>query len=120
MSGLLFHDEPFAQTPTSFYSSGWLSLIALNLLVCRGDGGTYRVIVAGEEPARRFTNEGIGALDGVSSDFRLAAFDARTGVGRIYYRRLEAGLFFSSDLRFLLRLQFRRQATLSPNSLAVP
>lgn len=114
--GVLFHDEPFARTPTSFYSSGGLSLITQDLLVCRGDGGTYRVLDGGGELAGRFADEGIGALDGISSDFRLAAMDARgggsslflvsnrAGAGRIYYHRLEAGILFSSDLRFLLRL----------------
>ena len=114
--GLLFHDEPFARTPTSFCSSDGLALLTQDLLACCDAGGEYRSIDVGAELGRRFINEGMGALDGISSDFRLAAVDSRAGgcalflasnragAGRIYYHRLEAGVLFSSDLRLLLRV----------------
>jgi asparagine synthase (glutamine-hydrolysing) len=115
-AGYFFHDEPYAGSKTLLFSSDGLTVLTQDLLVECGPEGEYAVAGVGEGFARRFATEGMPLLDRLSSDFRMALMNARgdgstlflvshrAGAGRMYFHRLEAGILFCSDLRFLLRI----------------
>ena len=112
--GFLFHDEPFAGKPTSVLASDDVIVVAQDLLATSGPDGEYRSLDLSTDLAPRIASEPSEAFDAVAGDCRMVAIhrrreDAalflvshRAGSGRMYYRALDSGVVFCSDLRFLL------------------
>ncbi|MHC4551103.1 MAG: asparagine synthase-related protein [Planctomycetota bacterium] len=114
--GCLFHDEPFRGGSTAQVVSDELVGLSQDLLVATGPDGEYRRFDPAAELGPLFARSEIAAFDAIASDFRMVAVrrcegattlflvSHRAGSGRIYYRATEAGVVFSSDLRFLFGL----------------
>ena len=113
-AGYLFHDEPFQDRRTASSVSEDVVAVSQDLLVAPGEGGEYRALDLAAEFVPRFRQYSLGALDAISSDFRMAVasrrgtettvllVSQRAGSGRMYYHAAKGGIVFSSDLRFLL------------------
>lgn len=114
--GFLFHDEPYGDAPTSSLVSADLVAVSQDLLVASDGNGEYRALDLASDFAPLFSRDPAAAFDSLVSDARMAVADRRSGratlylashragSGRIYYHVTDAGIVFSSDLRFLLGL----------------
>jgi asparagine synthase (glutamine-hydrolysing) len=112
--GYLFHDRPFPGESASLLVADDVIALSQDLLVGAGPDGEYRRLDLDRDFAARFRKREAGALDAISSDFRMAVAlrrggettlflaSHRAGSGRIYHHTTGSGLVFSSDLRFLL------------------
>ena len=115
-NGFLFYDKPFGDNKTHCLTSDELIILSQDFLVTEGSDGEYRPLNLQEGFAEAFIKKGTDALNIIASDFRMVIVDKgkrqkalflvsnRAGSGRIFYHKLESGILFSSDLRFLLRI----------------
>ncbi len=115
-SGLLFHDNPFADAPTAVYTSERLTMLSQDLLVSSNAAGEHAALSVQQDLPELFLRKQTGVFDEIVSDYRLivverASADStlylvsnRAGNGRLYYALLNSGILFASDLRFLLKV----------------
>jgi asparagine synthase (glutamine-hydrolysing) len=115
-NGYFFQTNPFRSETKGHASSENAVAISEDLLVVHNASSSYRFadLDAGFLP--EFERQGAAAFDSIQSDFRMAVAHRqangrylylasnRAGSGRIYYHRLEKGIVFCSDLRFLLKI----------------
>lgn len=114
-NGYFFHTNPFRPGANAQASSDRAVAISEDLLVAKSASGFYE----SEDFAHflsEFERRGAEAFDSVQCDFRMAVASRqaagiylylvsnRAGSGRMYYRKLEDGIVFCSDLRFLLKV----------------
>ncbi len=115
-NGYFFFTNPFGSDQNPCAASVDLVCLSEDLLVARdGVGGYVQLDIQGDFH-ERFRQQGTGAFNSIQNDFRMAVVsktgDARilylasnrAGAGRIYYHKLESGIVFCSDLRFLLSI----------------
>ena len=115
-NGYLFHDNPFGNGQTFSLISEDLFVLSQDLLVTTDASGEYRLLDLTTEFRETFSQKGKEAFNVIDSDFRmivayreniekyLLLLSNRAGSGRIYFHKLKSGVFFCSDLRFLLRI----------------
>ena len=112
--GYFFYSNPFHSDVKPSASSEDLIALSEDLLVTRDPEGPYRAAGLDDGFLDAFRSKGPAVFDSIHSDFRIAVASRqgsrpslclashRAGSGRIYYRKLKAGILFCSDLRFLL------------------
>jgi len=115
-NGYFFHDRLFVENHTFSHISNKLTILTQDLLVTMDSAGEYTSLDIQNEFPELFTKEGTNSFKRISSDYRMSIFkntenqkslylvSNRAGSGRIYYHKMESGILFSSDLRFLLKL----------------
>lgn len=115
-SGFLFHDAPYADFPTTSFTSDCLTLLTQDLLVISNTDGEYRLLDGEQELPDLFLRKHTDVFQEIVSDYRLIVLDQqkeetnvylvshRAGNGRMYYSRTAIGILFCSDLRFLLKI----------------
>jgi asparagine synthase (glutamine-hydrolysing) len=114
--GYLFYTDPFRSDRKPHASSTALIALSEDMLVARDAAGSYQPLDITSDFPTQFEHSGPAAFNSIQSDFRMAVASNRcgehhlflasnrAGSGRIYYHKLEAGIVFSSDLRFLLKI----------------
>jgi len=114
--GYLFYDRLFGENHTFSHISDEKILLTQDLLVTMDSAGEYMPLDIQNEFPEIFSKEGTNSFKRISSDFRMVIFkntenqkslylvSNRAGSGRIYYHKMESGILFSSDLRFLLKI----------------
>jgi len=114
--GYFFYTDPFQSDRQTYCASSELIALSEDLLVAVDGAGSYRPMDLASDFAPGFNAGNAGAFNSIQSDFRMAVASSRggerhlflasnrAGSGRIYYHRLETGIVFCSDLRFLLSL----------------
>ncbi|MBU4184677.1 MAG: asparagine synthase [Proteobacteria bacterium] len=114
-NGYLFYDR-LLENHTFSHISNKLTILTQDLLVTMDSAGEYVSLDIQNEFPEIFTKEGTNSFKRISSDYRMAIFkntenqkslhlvSNRAGSGRIYYHKMESGILFSSDLRFLLKI----------------
>ena len=114
-NGFLFFDNPFSDFETQLYSSDSLTILSQDLLVARTPDGDYSLMDTNKDLPGNFLRKKTDSFKDIVSDYRLILLERRgddvdlylvsnrAGNGRIYYRIVESGILFSSDLRFLLK-----------------
>jgi len=115
-NGYLFYDKAFGDNKTHCLISDELIILSQDLLVTEGSDGEYRPLNLQKDFAEAFIKKGTDALNNITTDFRMVIVDKtkrqkalflvsnRAGSGRVFYHKLESGILFSSDLRFLLKI----------------
>jgi len=115
-NGCFFYTGPFDPAPNPAASRPGLIILSEDLLVGADDSGKYRAIDLDSDFAGLFLQRNTDAFHMVQNDFRMAIAEAageerslylvshRAGSGRVYYHRLESGIVFATDLRFLFGL----------------
>ena len=115
-NGLIFFTNPFSSERRLWAGSPDLVCLSEDMLISREGAGGYVGLDIQNDFQRRFLQRGTNAFDSIQNDFRMAVVsktgDSRTlylasnraGAGRIFYHKLESGIVFSSDLRFLLSI----------------
>jgi asparagine synthase (glutamine-hydrolysing) len=115
-NGCIFFTNPFSSERTPYAASADLFCLSEDLLVAREGSGGYVQLDIKNDFCDRFLQHGTNAFNSVQNDFRMAVASRtgadrclyltsnRAGAGRIFYHRLESGIVFSSDLRFLLSI----------------
>lgn len=113
-NGSFFYTDPFSSGRKPFFSSADMIALSGDLLVTTASSTRYRLLDLEADFAPDFVRRGPEAFNSIQGDFRMAVVSSRetgrnlflasnrAGSGRIYYRRLENGIAFCSDLRFLL------------------
>lgn len=114
-NGYFFYDRLFVKNHTFSHITDKLTILTQDLLVTMDSAGEYQSLDIQNEFPEIFTKEGTNSFKRISSDYRMSIFENtenqkslflvsnRAGSGRIYYHKMEAGILFSSDLRFLLK-----------------
>lgn len=114
--GFLFYDSPFSDLRTNFFASDKLTFLSQDLLVTYDSGGEYVLLDPQKDLSQLFLSKKTEAFNEIVSDYRLIVMEQskdttnlylvsnRAGNGRMYYHKLESGILFSSDLRFLLKM----------------
>jgi asparagine synthase (glutamine-hydrolysing) len=115
-NGIIFHDNPFSDVDTAFYTSENLTILSQDMLVGDNSNGDYSVVDLRKDFTMMFRRKKAEAFQDIVSEYRMIIIEKtdedtelylvsnRAGNGRIYYYTTESGIFFSSDLRFLLRI----------------
>jgi len=113
-NGYLFYNKPFGDDQTSFLVSNEIIVLSQDLLVTADSDGEYRNFNLQKEFPEIFSRIGDEAFNVIKSDFRMVIVQRtkkdksvtlvsnRAGSGRIFFYKMESGVLFSSDLRFLL------------------
>jgi asparagine synthase (glutamine-hydrolysing) len=114
--GVLFHDDPYPGHRTSTLVSDELIALTQDILAKPGPDGEYRRFDLRADLAEQLSRDPSAAFDSIANDYCMAAVrqregetnlylvSNRAGSGRMYYHALDSGVFFCSDLRFLLRV----------------
>lgn len=115
-NGYLFYDNSFQDNQTSCLTSNDLIILSQDLLVTDDPHDEYRELNIEKDFPEMFRNSGTDAFNSIASDFRMVIVDKtdgqkavflvsnRAGSGRMYYHLIDSGIFFCSDLRFLLKI----------------
>ena len=115
-NGYLFYDNPFQDNQNSCLTSNDLVVLSQDLLVTDDPDGEYLKLNLQKDFPEMFRKQGTDAFNSIASDFRMAIVDKtkgpmslflvsnRAGSGRMFYHKVKAGMVFSSDLRFLLKI----------------
>jgi asparagine synthetase B (glutamine-hydrolysing) len=113
-NGFFFCTNPFSSERKLWAASPDLICLSEDILVARS--GAYVALEIQNHFRGLFLQHGTVAFDSIQNDFRMAVVskrgDSRTlylasnraGAGRIFYHKLESGIVFASDLRFLLSI----------------
>ena len=114
--GFFWHEGPRRSRNLTCLAAPDLMVFSEDLLAAAGVDGEYRPVDPAKDLRDGFLRDGPPALNAIGSDFRMALArragqrielflcSNRAGSGRIYYHKLEAGILFSTDLRFLLEI----------------
>jgi len=115
-NGYLFYNKPFDDDQTSYLASNEIIALSQDLLVTADSDGDYRNFNLQKEFPERFSKIGDEVFNVIQSDFRMAIVQRskqnkvltlvsnRAGSARMFFHKMESGVLFSSDLRFLLRI----------------
>ncbi len=114
--GFLFYDNPYSDFKTTYFTLDKLIFLSQDLLVACDSNGEYALLDPQKDLSQLFLIKKTEAFNEIVSDYRLIFIEQnkdttnlylvsnRAGNGRMYYHRLESGILFSSDLRFLLKM----------------
>ncbi|MBN1568048.1 MAG: hypothetical protein JXA73_09390 [Acidobacteria bacterium] len=112
--GFFFYNHPEQNGRTICAVSPDTVAVSEDLLINSDGSSGYREIDLKRDFLDDYGRNGTRAFDGIQCDFRMAVVSKkenrpalqlvshRAGAGRMYYHKLEEGILFSSDLRFLL------------------
>ena len=116
INGCLFYDNLYIKNHTFSHISSELIILTQDLLVCMDSDSEYVSLDIHNEFPKIFSKEGANSFKSISSDYRMVIFknkenqkslylvSNRAGSGRIFYHKMDSGILFSSDLRFLLKI----------------
>jgi hypothetical protein len=115
-AGFVFHDNPFSDFNTAVHSSENLTMLSQDMLVTANSDGSYSLLDLRNDLPDLFKEKKAGAFNDIVSDFCLIIIDRsnaeieiylvsnRAGNGRMYFSKIESGIIFSSDIKFLLKV----------------
>ncbi|NLT66231.1 MAG: hypothetical protein GXX84_06460 [Acidobacteria bacterium] len=114
--GHFFFSSPHRSNGKSCVIAPDLAALSEDLPVSGDGGAEYRLLDLETDFLELFRKHEAPAFDHIQSDCRMAVLSKkedsytlflashRAGAGRIYYHRLDSGIVFCSDLRFLLSI----------------
>jgi asparagine synthase (glutamine-hydrolysing) len=114
-NGYLFYNKPFDDDQDSYLVSDEIIVLSQDILVT-ADSGEYRNFNLRKEFPELFSRFNDEAFNVIKSDFRMVIVQRtkksksvtlvsnRAGSGRMFFYKMESGVLFASDLRFLLMI----------------
>ncbi|UCE08072.1 MAG: hypothetical protein JSW07_08600, partial [bacterium] len=115
-NGYLFYNKPFDDDQTSYLVSNEIIVLSQDLLATVDYDGEYRNFNLQKEFPELFSRIGDEVFNVIKSDFRMAIVQRtnknkvlilvsnRAGSARMFFYKMESGVLFASDLRFLLMI----------------